>query len=87
LAKLSLVILRRNMTAYSQDNFASFVNKLFLNAFSDTPDSSVRKFLNDFVPIPWSWGFAILSNFRRRIEKVSRVRAVGSLFSGTSAML
>jgi hypothetical protein len=36
---------------HSQENFGSYIDKLFFNSFSNTPDSTILKFLNDFAPI------------------------------------
>jgi hypothetical protein len=49
--KIILIILVNNMNIYAQHDFESYVNKVFFNVFSKTPDSSIRKFLSDFAPI------------------------------------
>jgi hypothetical protein len=35
----------------AQQDFGAYVNKIFFNAFSRDPDSSIHKFLSDFAPV------------------------------------
>ena len=35
---------------YAQENFDTYINKLFLNAYTGNPDSSIFKFLSDYAP-------------------------------------
>lgn len=39
------------MNINAQHDFGTYINKLFFNAYSSSPDPSVYKFLNDFAPI------------------------------------
>ena len=39
------------MNIHAQQNFGSYMNTIFFNVFSSNPDSSIHKFLNDFVPV------------------------------------
>ena len=49
--KIVLITLTISMNMHAQENFGSYVNKMLFNVFSHNPDSSIHKFLNDFVPI------------------------------------
>jgi hypothetical protein len=50
-AKIALITLTISMNMQAQQNFGSYLNKIFFNVFSTNPDSSIHKFLNDFVPV------------------------------------
>lgn len=50
-AKIISITLAISMNMHAQQNFGSYLNKMFFNVFSSNPDSSIHKFLSDFAPV------------------------------------